>query len=84
MAQALVAPLEEHSLYTGHVQELNRVRALVASGAPVGALAPVVSAERRAFGWSFLPGAHGSRVESAFHAFASFVEHGGPTENHGA
>lgn len=75
IAQALlVAPIEEHSLYTSHEQELERLGALLSSASSASAAALVIAGERRAFGWSFLPGAHGARVESAFHVLASHIE----------
>ncbi len=80
----LVAPIEEHSLYTSHKQELERLGTLLSSGSSASAAALVIASERRAFGWSFLPGAHGARVESAFHALASLIEQQAAQQENGA
>lgn len=85
MADALrVAPIKEQSLYTLHAQELERLSMLLQSAAPMGEVASLLAGERRAFGWSFLSGSHGERVERAFHALASFLEQRGAAAENGA
>jgi len=37
-------------------------------------LAEIVAIERRSYGWDYLSADCGERAESAFHAFASYVE----------
>ncbi len=74
LAAALLAPSSEKSLYALHEKGLGRLTQLIQSGAPANEIASLVANERRAFGWSFLSGEHGTRVESAFHALASHLE----------
>jgi hypothetical protein len=69
-----LAPLEERRSYAHHIQELSQLCSLLSAGAPSSSIAAVVVGERRAFGWSFLSGEHGARVEQAFHLLASALE----------
>ena len=76
VAGALLAPERERPEYASHSQELERLESLLSSGSTSRAAA-IVKGERRAFGWSFLSGSHGERVETAFHALASALEQNG-------
>ena len=69
-----VAPADEYSLYTLHQQQLERLSAMVDLPSAHSAIVALIASERQAFGRSFLSGAHGSLVESAFHALAKFIE----------
>jgi len=69
-----LAPPEEQSLYALHSRELEQLVALTSSAAGSAQIASLLASERRAFGWSFLSGEHGARVERAFHALAASVE----------
>ena len=69
-----LAPPEEQRLYSHHSEELARLSSLLDARAPSADIAAVVAGERRAFGWAFLSGEHGARVEHAFHLLASALE----------
>jgi hypothetical protein len=69
-----LAPVSEQSLYALHKKELERLNAFVSSGASAQVIAAHIARERRTFGWSFLSGTHGARVEHAFHDLASALE----------
>ena len=69
-----VAPFEEPALYAMHIGELERLSVMLLAKSSASEVASLLKNERRSFGWSYLPGAHGERVESAFHALASFLE----------
>lgn len=72
-SEPLAQPEERH-LYAHHLQELSQICTLLSAGASSSSIAAVVASERRAFGWSFLSGEHGARVERAFHLLASALE----------
>lgn len=69
-----LAPPEERRLYSRHREELARLSALLDAQAPSADIAALVAGERRAFGWAFLSGEYGARVERAFHLLASALE----------
>jgi hypothetical protein len=69
-----LAPPEEQRLYFHHSNELARLSSLLDVQASSADIAALVAGERRAFGWAFLSGEHGARVESAFHLLASALE----------
>jgi len=69
-----LAPPEEQRLYSHHSGELSRLSSLLHAQAPSADIAAVVAGERRAFGWAFLSGEHGARVEHAFHQLACALE----------
>ncbi len=69
-----LAPPEEQSLYASHSRELEQIVALASIASGLGQLAALLATERRAFGWSFLSGEHGARVESAFQALAAALK----------
>lgn len=68
------APADERGLYELHMQSLEQLAALLSADSPAGAIAVAVASERRSFGWSYLSGAGGERVERAFHTLASELE----------
>jgi hypothetical protein len=85
MAHALtVSSGEECSPYTSQVQEPGRLGALLRLASSAGAVASLIASKRRAFGWSLLPDSRGGRVESAWHALASFLEQYGTAAQNGA
>lgn len=69
-----LAPPEEQRLYSHHSEDLARLSSLLDAQASSADIAALVAAERRAFGWAFLSGEHGARVEHAFHLLASALE----------
>ena len=71
---AALASADERKLYALHTKELEHLLELLSSGAPYADIAKLIATERRAFGWSFLAGPHGERVERAFHALAAVLE----------
>lgn len=70
------APHNEQSLYALHQKQLECLISLLQSNASQSEIALLLKQERRAYGWSFLSGSHGARVESAFHALSSHLEAG--------
>lgn len=70
---APLAPVEERPQYASHTVALERLAELLSTNSSSQAVAAVMARERRAFGWSFLSGSHGERVEAAFHALASVL-----------
>jgi hypothetical protein len=67
-AAALLATDSEQRLYALHLDELRTLKSLLASDAPADAVSELLRRERRAYGWSYLSGAHGERAERAFYA----------------
>jgi len=68
------APPSEESLYALHMREAERLAGLLETGASSHAVAELIGSERRSFGWAYLSGTYGDRVERAFHALASQLE----------
>ena len=68
---------EERRLYEMHLALGARMFVAAARQQPSD-LAKLVQAERRNYGWSFLPGDEGDRAERAFNAFAETVGLGLP------
>ena len=79
-----LASAEEQPLYVLHAQSLEQLTLLLSAQGPTRDIARTVARERRAFGWSFLPGTPGERVETAFHALASELERSYPNSPDGA
>jgi hypothetical protein len=73
LAEAL-APPSERQLYEQHGKALAQLCGLLSAEAPSSEIAAAVASERRAFGWSYLPGAHGERVETAFGVLAKALD----------
>ena len=68
-------PNPERSLYVKHKAALEELESLIANSASVESIRTLLYHERRSFGWAYLPGDHGLRVESAFNELANSLEH---------
>jgi len=68
--------LAESKLYAEHESSLHQLKALLAEQGNHEAIAELLARERRSYGWSFLSGTHGERVEQSFNALANAVEQG--------
>ncbi len=60
-----VAPASEQALYLQHTKALEEITILI-SQSNAGGVLSLLQSENRNFGWSFLSGPAGERVEKAF------------------
>jgi len=65
---------ENRPRYERHLAQAARMFYAIRRDPALVQLSAVVAEERRAFGWSFLSGDDGARVEHEFNAFAQAVE----------
>ena len=65
---------QERIHYLRHKEILDELESLLANSANTESIQTLLGKERRSFGWTYLSGDHGSRVESAFNALANGFE----------
>jgi hypothetical protein len=61
-------PGPQHDLFAAYLAELSQ------NAERMPQLQRLIAAERRYYGWSFLPGPEGTRTEAAFASFAEAVQ----------
>jgi len=64
----------ESTLYATHESSLRELKELLAQQGSNQAISELLERERRSYGWSYLSGTHGEKVEQAFNALADAVE----------
>ena len=68
------APEGERPHYEIHLRALQDLVKEIDEKESVESIGVHISRERRSYGWSYLSGQHGSRVEGAFHELATLIE----------
>jgi hypothetical protein len=64
----------DHPAYARHLASAAEMFAAAYPEIDLEALRKLIARERHGYGWSYLSGDPGSRAETAFHTFATFVE----------
>jgi len=66
--------LQESTLLAEHEASLQRLMSLLAESDAHQAMCELIEQERRSYGWSFLSGMQGEKVEQAFNTLANAIE----------